>query len=157
MRLQPPLLTHASALAMQSPCSPNINPSFVHSPCILVPDTAQIIKAELTACTQQQSYLFVPRHGGSGEPALPRTEVLDQKQKEKRLSHTGNKECSELISVCKDRTSYGRVSRASPRFFYGSNPRRKRSQESSRGLWTLRNQTPKDLREYSFKIIRCWS
>ena len=139
------------------PCSPNINPSFVHSPCILVRDTAETIKAELTAHNNKTSYLFVPRHGGSGEPALPLTEVVYQKQKEKRLSHTGNKECSELISVQKDRSSYGRVSRASPRFFHGSNPRRKRSQESSRGLWTLRNQTPKDLREYIFKIIRCWS
>ena len=59
-----------------SPCSLNINPSFVHSPLILVPDTAETIKAELTAHNTQQSYLFVPRHGGSGEPALPPKEVV---------------------------------------------------------------------------------
>ena len=81
------------------------------------------------------------------------TEVLDRKQKEKRLSCTGYKECSELISVRKDRSSYGRFSRASPMFFYGSNPRRKRSQESSRGLWTLRNQTPKDLRSTFLRLL----
>ena len=46
-----------------SPCSLNINPSFVHSPLTLLPDMAETIKAELTArTTPQQSYLFVPRH-----------------------------------------------------------------------------------------------
>ena len=59
----------------------NINPSFVHSPLTLVPDMAEIIKAEPTAHTTQQSYLFVPRHGGSGEPALPMTEVVDRCRK----------------------------------------------------------------------------
>ena len=49
------------------------------------------IKAEPTACNNNQtSYLFVPRHGGSGEPALPLTEALDWWQKEKRNSHSGD-------------------------------------------------------------------
>ena len=44
-----------------SPRFLNINPSFVHSPLTLVPNTAETIKDELTAHTQQQSYLFVLR------------------------------------------------------------------------------------------------
>ena len=40
-------------------CSLNINPSFVHSQLILVPDTAEIIKAEPTACINQQHTLVV--------------------------------------------------------------------------------------------------
>ena len=49
------------------------------------------IKAELTACNNKHnSYLFVPRHGGSGEPALPPTEALDRLQKEKRNNHSSD-------------------------------------------------------------------
>ena len=42
-----------------SPCSLNINPSFVHSTLILVPDTAETIKAEPTARNTTQNILFI--------------------------------------------------------------------------------------------------
>ena len=46
MRPQLPLLMQRPTLLCRCPCSPNINPSFVHSQLILVPNTAEIIKAE---------------------------------------------------------------------------------------------------------------
>ena len=82
---------------------------------------AETIKAEPTACTTpQQSYLFVLRHGGSGEPALPPTEVLDRCRKRRGSAAQVIRSVQKLISVRKDRSSYG-SSRASTRFFYGSN------------------------------------
>ena len=49
-------------LLCRCPCSPNIRPSSCMFPTILVPNTAQTIKAELTAHNNKTSYLFVPRH-----------------------------------------------------------------------------------------------
>ena len=95
-----------------SPRSLNINPSFVHSP-------------HTHTCTQhgrdnkgwsdsmhntQQSYLFVPRHGGSGEPALPLTEVLDRCRKRRGSAAQVIRSVQKLISVQKDRSSYGSFS-----------------------------------------------
>ena len=157
-RPQPPLLTHASALATSMSVLTLHKPQLLyipHSTCTQHstdnkgwPDSMQHNTNILFICTETWWQQWTSSSSNRSSRSVTERE---------ELSHTGNKECSELISVCKDRSSYGRVSHAWPRFFYGSNPRRKRSQESSRGLWTLRNQTPKDLTEYIFKIIRCWS
>ena len=86
--------------------------------------------------------------GRTGDQALPPTYTLDWWQKEDgptagKLRSVHSWSVSGRIGTATERDS-----RAYTRFFYGSNPRRRRSQESSRGPWTLRIYTPKDLREY---------
>ena len=75
----------AQVTQRSEPTLPQYKPLHLYiPPSTLVPDTAETIKAEPTACnnsTNETSYLFVPRHGGSGEPALPLTEVLDRCRK----------------------------------------------------------------------------
>ena len=126
-RPQLPLLTHASMLAMQTSMLTQHKPPHLYIPsyCILVPDTAQTIKAEPTPWTQlffictetwwqrwtssspdrgirsaaereeeqlqQWSSSSPNRHtrlvaerGRTGDPALPPTDTLDQRQKEAR-------------------------------------------------------------------------
>ena len=54
-------------------------PWLLYIPLTLVPSTAQTtIKAEPTAHNTTTSDLFVPKHGGSGEPALTLTEAVDR-------------------------------------------------------------------------------
>ena len=137
------------------PHSLNINPSTCTFPHACNQHPAQTtIKAEPTACNNYTSYLFVLRHGGSGEPALPLTEALDWGQKEKDPATKVTKECSKLISVQMDRSSYGRDSHA----YTGSNmaqtPGRERVGNQAEDLW---HSGTKHLRISGniFWIIRC--
>ena len=59
---------------------------------------------------QQTSYLFVPRHGGSSEPALPPTEVVDRCRKRRGSATQVTRNVQKLISVWKDRSSHGSLS-----------------------------------------------
>ena len=71
-RPQPTRAYSTSALSQYKPL-------LLYIPPHLYPAAQTTIKAEPSACnTTQTSYLFVPRHGGSSEPALPPTEALDQ-------------------------------------------------------------------------------
>ena len=110
-----------------SPRSLNINPSFVHSTPLLYL-TSKGNKAEPTARNNTQtSYLFVLRHGGSGEPAL--------QVEKRRISHKGKIRSIQCCSVSKRIGAATKVSHALTRISSRLKPkRRKRSQDSSRGL-----------------------
>ena len=61
MRPQPAHTASTSALATSASMLTKHKPQLLYIPHILVPDTAQTIKAEPTACTKHTSYLFVLR------------------------------------------------------------------------------------------------
>ena len=85
-----PWLMQRPVLLRRCLCSPNINPRTCTFPMLLVPDIASPIKAEPTAHNNTQNLVFVPRHGGSSEPALPPTDTLDRWQKERRNSRSSH-------------------------------------------------------------------
>ena len=153
VRLSTDEAAHATAQVTQrsEPALTQYKPQLCTFPTHYCTRPAKIIKAEPTAHNNTTpACLFVPRHGGSGEPALC--------VEKRRISHKGKIRSIQCCSVSKRiGAATGKFLVHQPGSLTAQTQSRKRSQDSSRGLWILRNQTPKDLREYMFQVTRCWS
>ena len=89
--------------------------------------------------------------GWTEDSALPPTYTLDRRQKEEDRPQVKTRSVHRRSVFTRIGTATHGILVHTFGFFYGSNPSRGRSQESSRGPWTLRIYwiyTPKDLREY---------
>ena len=103
---------HSTAQVTQrsEPVLPQYKSQLCTFPLTTVPDTAEIIKAEPTARTTHTKLVLCTETWWQRWTSSSSDRSTRSVQKEKRLSHKGNKECSMLISVRKDRSSYGSFS-----------------------------------------------